>query len=891
MSQSKTASSPAQRQALILSTLAFAVCFAVWTVLSILGLQIQEDLGLSDTHLGLLLATPILTGSISRLFFGVLTDRFGGRRVFGLLMLTAAAFVYLLSIADSYILLLLAALGLGLAGGSFIIGVSYLTSWFEQERHGTVLGLFGTGNLGAAITSLAAPVLLAIFGWQQTAVIYATILAIVGILFILLAKDDPNSIERRAHLPTLAEQLAPLGDQRVWRFSLYYFFVFGAFVALALWLPHYLKEVFHLDIKTAGMIAAFYTVPAAAFRVLGGWLADRYGARRVMYWAFGASMLCTFLLSYPPTHYSVEGVHSQIEFNFAISLGGFVCLTLVLGFFMSLGQAAVYKHIPVYYPNNIGVVGGTVGMVGGLGGFFLPLTFGMLNDVIGIWQSAFMLLFLVSAAALAWMHYAIGRAERIEWAQDQEQTDLPELSTPSSFVLEGWRPEDEAFWEEKGRRIATRNLWISIPNLCLAFAVWMVWSIVVAQLPTVGFDYSANQLFWLAALPGLSGATFRIFFSFMVPIFGGRRFTALSTLALVVPALWIGFAVQDPNTPYLVMLVLALLCGIGGGNFASSMANISFFYPKREKGKALGMNAGLGNLGVSLMQFLVPLAIGTGALAYFTGESQSVIGGGELWLQNAGFIWVPFIIAGAIAAWFGMNDIAEAKASFQEQAVIFRRKHNWLMCLIYTGTFGSFIGFSAGFPLLAMNQFPEVDALKLAFLGPLVGALSRAWAGGISDRLGGERVTLWVFIGMIIAVFGALFFLQMRGSPIAFWGFFGMFLALFFLSGVGNASTFQMIPTIFSQEVPRAMPELSGSELTQEIERESAATVGFTSAIAAFGAFIIPKAFGTSLALTGGPQLALYMFLGFYVICLGCTWFYYVRKDAEISFNPAPAQS
>ncbi|WP_116365073.1 nitrate/nitrite transporter [Parahaliea mediterranea] len=882
---SKLPSSSAQRQALALSTLAFTLCFAVWTLLSILGLQIKQDLGLSDTHLGLLLATPVLTGSVSRLFLGVLTDRFGGRWVFGLLMLVASAFVYLLSVADSYNMLLLAALGLGLVGGSFIVGVSYVANWYEQERQGIALGLFGTGNIGAALTNLAAPFLLVALGWQHTALVYASVLAATGVLFLLLAREDPGSAARRARAPSLREQLAPLADQRVWRFSLYYFFVFGAFVALALWLPHYLMAVYHLDIKTAGMIAAAYTIPASLFRVLGGWLSDRYGARRVMYWTLGASVLCTFLLSYPPTHYTVAGVRGPVEFDFAISLGGFVALTLVLGFFMSLGKAAVYKHIPVYYPNSVGVVGGAVGMVGGLGGFLLPLTFGMLNDVVGIWQSCFMLLFVVCAAALLWMHYAIVRAGRIEWGREDEPTDLPELSTPAPFVLEEWRPEDESFWEEKGRRIATRNLWISIPNLCLAFAVWMVWSIVVAKLPAVGFDYNANQLFWLAALPGLSGATFRIFFSFMVPIFGGRRFTALSTLALVVPALWIGFAVRDTQTPYLVMLVLALLCGIGGGNFASSMANISFFYPKREKGKALGMNAGLGNLGVSLMQFLVPVVVTTGVFAFLTGDPQPVTGGGQLWLQNAGFVWVPFIVLGSVAAWFGMNDIADAKASFRDQVVIFQRKHNWLMCLLYTGTFGSFIGFSAGFPLLALNQFPEVNALQLAFLGPLVGALSRAWAGGISDRLGGQRVTLLVFVCMIIGVCGVLFFLRMRGEEIAFWGFFGMFLFLFFISGVGNASTFQMVPTIFAQEVPRLMPELSAAEAKLESERESAAIIGFTSAIAAFGAFVIPKAFGTSLALTGGPQMALYLFIAFYVICLAVTWFYYVRKGAEIVFD------
>lgn len=450
-----------------------------------------------------------------------------------------------------------------------------------------------------------------------------------------------------------------------------------------------------------------------------------------------------------------------------------------------------------------------------------------------------------------------------------------------SRVLTDWRPEDTEFWGSIGKSIATRNLWISIFCLLLAFCVWMVWSVVVAKLPQVGFDYTSNQLFWLAALPGLSGATLRIFYSFMVPIVGGRRFTALSTASLALPALWIGFAVQNPDTPYLVMLIVALLCGFGGGNFASSMANISFFYPKREKGNALALNAGLGNLGVSVMQFVVPLVITAGVFGALGGEPQMLGDSQRLWLQNAGFIWVPLILLGAAAAWFGMNDIASARSSFKDQSVIFKRKHNWLMCMLYTGTFGSFIGYSAGFPLLASNQFPEVDVLKFAFLGPLVGALSRAGTGWVSDRFGGARVTLWVFAGMIICVAGVLFFLGIKDQPGAFWGFFAMFLLLFFFTGVGNASTFQMIPEIFRQEVARLMPNLDSAAQRQQGDKESAATIGFTSAIAAYGAFFIPKTFGSSIALTGGAESALYGFIVFYALCMGLTWFYYTRRNAE----------
>lgn len=449
-------------------------------------------------------------------------------------------------------------------------------------------------------------------------------------------------------------------------------------------------------------------------------------------------------------------------------------------------------------------------------------------------------------------------------------------------VLIDWRPEDPQFWESRGKAVATRNLWISIPCLLLAFSVWMVWSVVVAKMPAIGFNFSVGERFWLAALPGLSGATLRIFYSFMIPIFGGRKWTAISTASLLLPAIGIGFAVQNPDTSYMTFLILALLCGFGGGNFASSMANIAYFYPKKTKGNALALNAGLGNAGVSVMQFVVPLVITAGVFGSFGGEPQTLSDGGQLWLQNAGFIWVPFIALSTIAAWFGMNDIADARASFKDQSIIFSRKHNWIMCILYTGTFGSFIGYSAGFPLLMKTQFPDVDVLQYAFLGPLVGALSRAATGWISDKFGGGRVTFWTFLGMIIAVGGVLFFLGIKEQPGAFWGFFSCFMALFFLTGVGNASTFQMIPSIMRQEVPRLMPHLKEAELLKQSELESSAIIAFTSAIAAYGAFFIPKAYGTSIAMTGGPEAALWVFGIFYAVCVVITWAFYSRKNAEV---------
>ena len=883
-----------QHKALGMSTFAFTTCFAVWTIFSIIGIKIKADLGLSDTQFGLLVGTPILTGSLSRIFLGIWADQYGGRRVLALTMLCAAFATFLLSLATSYPVMLLAALGVGLAGGSFAVGVAYVSTWYPQEKQGTALGIFGVGNVGAAVTSFVAPLVLVAFGWTIVAQVWAVILASVAVFFWLFTEDDPVLKARRAsgEKPRSAlMQLEPLKNQQVWRFALYYFFVFGAFVALALWLPKYLIDVYQLDIKTAGMIAVAYSVPASLFRAYGGHLSDRYGARKIMYATFGVSLICLFMLSYPETDYIIHGIEGPIAFSTSMGLIPFVITIFILGFFMSLGKAAVYKHIPVYYPNNVGSVGGLVGMIGGLGGFFLPIAFGAMNDLTGIWTSCFMLLFLLVGIALAWMHFSVRQMEqRAVGKQLSELPEFPEMEnvqdasvhkkTHASKVLEEWEPENEEFWEDKGAKIAQRNLWISIPCLLLAFSVWLVWSVVVAKLPSIGFNYSTDQLFWLAALPGLSGATLRIFYSFMVPIFGGRLWTTLTTLSLMIPAFGIGYAVQNPETPYFIFLTLALLCGFGGGNFASSMANISFFFPKRQKGNALALNAGLGNAGVSVMQFLVPIVITAGVFGAIGGEPQILEDGSQMWMQNAGFIWIPFILISAALAWFGMNDIASAKASFSEQAVIFQRKHNWIMCFLYTGTFGSFIGYSAGFPLLSKIAFPDVDSLQYVFLGPLVGAISRAATGWISDKWGGGRVTFWTFLLMIAAVAGVLYFLGIKEQEGAFWGFFAMFMVLFFATGIGNASTFQMIPIIMRKEVGRLMPALPANEQLRNAEKESAAIIGFTSAVAAYGAFFIPKAYGSSISVTGSPDAALWAFGIFYAACAAVTWYYYTRRGS-----------
>lgn len=504
-------------------------------------------------------------------------------------------------------------------------------------------------------------------------------------------------------------------------------------------------------------------------------------------------------------------------------------------------------------------------------------------------------------------------------------TTLPQQATARARpgrLLTIWTPEDKAFWAREGEAIARLNLWISVPALFLAFAVWQVWSVVAVSLPGLGFNYTTDQLFWLAAAPALSGATLRIFYSFMVPLVGGRRWTALSTASLLIPAIGIGIAVQDPATPYPVMLVLALLCGLGGGNFSSSMANISYFFPQARKGSALGVNAGLGNLGVSVVQFLSPIVVTVGVLGLFGGDPQTVVRGGQtvnVWMQNAAFIWVPWITLVAVLAWFTMNDVADAKASVAAQAAIFVQPHNWLMCLLYLGTFGSFIGFAAGFPLLIRSQFPDVNPLAYAWLGPLVGALVRPFGGWLSDKVGGGVVTLWNFLAMALAVVGVLFFLPKGAGSMAlpfgpadgsFTGFFLMFLVLFVTTGIGNGSTFRMIPVIFNQLARRhhgapvaagedgpslsdagrneagrsdAMrAEAAQAEAIREGNVQGAAAVGFAGAFGAYGGFFIPKSYGSSITATGGPEAALWIFVAFYLVCVAITWWFYARRRAPM---------
>lgn len=453
-------------------------------------------------------------------------------------------------------------------------------------------------------------------------------------------------------------------------------------------------------------------------------------------------------------------------------------------------------------------------------------------------------------------------------------------------VIRNWNPEAMPWHAEAGEPIALRNLSISVACLVLSFAVWMVWSVVVVHLPAAGFHYSTHQRFWLVALPALCGATLRVFYAFGVPLLGGRRLTVLTTASLLVPAVGLGLAVQDPTTPFEWMVVLALLCGLGGGNFASSMAHISFLYPVDRQGTALGLNAGLGHLGVALAQWLVPVVLGVGMLGPLGGPAQ-VTPQGPMWLQNAGFVWVPLILACTLAAALGMNDLADVRARFADQAVIFTRKHTWLMCWLYLGSFGSFIGFSASLPVLAQSLFQQPDGLHWVWLGPLMGAVLRPLGGWWADRRSGAQVSLWCFAALALGALLALAFLPGRalgGAQGDFEGFLAAFALTFAAAGMGTGAGFRMLCTVFVAERQRQAEPLpqAQAQATREGAVEAAAALGLASAIGAYGGFFIPKSVGSSLALTGSPAAALALFIVFYLSCVALVWWACSRPNAPL---------
>lgn len=530
--------------------------------------------------------------------------------------------------------------------------------------------------------------------------------------------------------------------------------------------------------------------------------------------------------------------------------------------------------------------------------------------------------------------------------------------------IEKWNPEDPDFWDSHGKKIANRNLWISIPSLLIGFAVWLMWGIVTVQMINLGFPFAPAELFALTAIAGLTGATLRIPASFMIRIAGGRNTIFLTTLLLVIPAAGAGMALQSQDTPLWVFQLLAFLSGIGGGNFACSMSNISGFYPKNQQGLALGLNAGLGNFGVTTMQILIPLVMTAGVFGAFAGGSMTLISdsgtligriaaGTETWIQNAGWIWVVFLIPLSFASWFGMHNLltitpnpghrlsafgkilglyavgfvtaalglylylpaptglgvlnmwvtmllimgltlfilrmlpGSIKPNIKRQFQIFSDKHTWSMSVLYILTFGSFIGFSMALPLsitVIFGYLNEVaidgsvtrvlnpnapSALTYAWIGPFVGALIRPLGGWISDKVGGSIVTQVISVVMVVASVAAGYVMQLAYSSTHpeqyFFLFLVLFLVLFAASGIGNGSTFRTIGVIYDRE--KAGPVL-----------------GWTSAVAAYGAFVAPIVIGEQVK-AGTPEVAMYGFAVFYALCLVLNWWFYLRPNAYVK-NP-----
>ncbi|GMV87358.1 MAG: nitrate/nitrite transporter [Chthonomonas sp.] len=431
---------------------------------------------------------------------------------------------------------------------------------------------------------------------------------------------------------------------------------------------------------------------------------------------------------------------------------------------------------------------------------------------------------------------------------------------PSSTT---WTPEDAAFWDAQGSRVAWRTLWITTYCLLLSFATWFMVSAIVVKLTGVGYKFDTQQLFWLNAMPGLAAGTLRIVHTFLIPVFGTKKTVAVSTLLLLIPSIGWGMAVAKPDTTFATFMVLAFLAGLGGGNFSSFMPSTSLFFPKRLQGTALGLQAGIGNFGVSVTQFVVPWVIGmamVGSPQAFTQKDKT----SDIWLQNAAYVWAPFILVGAILAWFGLRSVP-VKATFREQLDIFREKHTWIMTSLYIMTFGSFSGYSAAFPLLigkVYGKFPDApEPLKFAFLGPLVGAGVRAAFGPISDKLGGARVTALSGVGLLGCALGVTGYTN--PTSLEQWpGFLGFMLGLFFFSGIGNASTFKQMPMIFPP-------------------RQAGGVIGWTSAIAAYGPFVFSVAFGAILANTGSPTAFFFGAAAFYALNILLNHWFYARKGAE----------
>lgn len=456
---------------------------------------------------------------------------------------------------------------------------------------------------------------------------------------------------------------------------------------------------------------------------------------------------------------------------------------------------------------------------------------------------------------------------------DDTTTAAPAARRSRGRWIDDWRPEEPDFWERTGRAVARRNLGWSILTEFLGFVVWQLWSIVVVMLPGHGFTLSTGQTFWLISVPSLVGATLRFPYTFMVGRFGGRNWTMVSGLLLLVPTTGLAFCVGRPDTPFGVLVVVAALAGVGGGNFASSMANITFFFPAREKGWALGLNAAGGNLGASVAQFLVPIAVSVGAAA-------------GLGLSIAGWLWIPLILVAVTGAWRRMDNLTQARGDVTGSLAAAKEPHLWLLALLYVGSFGSFIGFAGVFPKLITDIFPAhaklrvgAAAVSLAFLGALVGSLARPYGGRLADRFGGARITALTLGAMAVGSCAVVITLSWQNFGV----FLGCFLFMFVATGIGNGATYRMIPAIFAA---RDTAEMSSSDsVTASVithQRRASAALGLIAALGAYGGFVIPQVLSASHRATGGYGAAFVGFAGGYLLLSIITVAVYVRGRAGL---------
>ncbi len=406
------------------STLAFTVCFAVWMMFAVIGIPIKRELGLSETEFGLLAATPVLTGSLIRLPIGVWTDQFGGRIVFFVLMLVTVVPIWLIGEATQYWQFLVLGLFVGLAGGSFSVGIAYCARWFEKQRQGFAMGIFGAGNSGAAVTKFVAPAIVVAFGWAMVPKLYAAAMLVTALAFWMLSYSDPA--HQQARKRSMREELAVLKDPHVWKLSQYYSIVFGGYVGLSLWMTKYYVGEYGFELQSAALLAACFSLPGGVLRAIGGWMSDKWGAHPVTWWVMLISFVCLFFLSYPQTDLVVRTTKGELSFHFGLNVYVFTTLMFVMGIAWAVGKASVFKYISDEYTHNIGVISGIVGLAGGLGGFLLPIMFGALLDVTGVHSTAFMLLWGITLVSLVWMYWT-----EIVPLRRQQATALHAASQPA----------------------------------------------------------------------------------------------------------------------------------------------------------------------------------------------------------------------------------------------------------------------------------------------------------------------------------------------------------------------------------------------------------------------------------------------------------------------------